>query len=638
MRRGGRPGPVRMVARRCRLRWRHRRSRHPPSRRVTRATSRGPDVGAPTPTAWWRSTMLVVTSPDLARTISALQAVGLEPRRTRDHGAMRQTFFRLGPVILELVGPPAAPTATGPPASGASRSRGRPRRHRPLPRRPARPGRRTRCSPVAASRRCARRPVSPCRWRSCHETRVGMPEVDELRRREAMAREMGGPEKVERQHDGGPPHRARAHRRAARRRLVPRGRRARRARHLRRRRRAHRVPPGQLRDGPRAHRRPARWSSAATTSRCGAARPTRRSAPKQVHAEQMAHELRLPIVRLVDGTGGGGSVKSLETMGRTYVPLQPGLGVGRRQPGHGARGGARPRPGRRPRRGARRHQPLLGDGARHRAGVRGRAAGGGPPGREVDKEELGGSHIHGRNGVVDDVVDDRAGGVRAGPPVPLVPAVVGARAAAARRRATTTRTAATTGSSTPSPATGARSTRCGRSSRPSSTTARSSRSGAVAAAPRSPGWPASTGGRWPCSPATPTTTAAGWTADAAREGRPASSTWPTPSTCRSCTSSTSPGFVIGTAAERAATIRHGARALAAIYQAQVPWCSVILRKVFGVAGAAHQNAAAALVPLRVAVRRLGLAAARGRHRGRLQGPARGRPTTPTRCGPRSRRG
>ena len=50
-----------------------------------------------------------------------------------------------------------------------------------------------------------------------------------------------------------------------------------------------------------------------------------------------------------------------------------------------------------------------------------------------------------------------------------------------------------------------------------------------------------------------------------------------------------PGFVIGTAHEKAATIRHGARALAALYQASVPWCSVILRKVFGVAGAGHAN-------------------------------------------------
>ena len=42
---------------------------------------------------------------------------------------------------------------------------------------------------------------------------------------------------------------------------------------------------------------------------------------KMVYAERMAHELRLPLVRLVDGTGGGGTVKSLETMGFTYVPF-----------------------------------------------------------------------------------------------------------------------------------------------------------------------------------------------------------------------------------------------------------------------------------------------------------------------------
>jgi len=44
---------------------------------------------------------------------------------------------------------------------------------------------------------------------------------------------------------------------------------------------------------------------------------------KQVMAEQMAHELRLPLIRLVDGTGGGGSVKTIETMGFTYVPANP---------------------------------------------------------------------------------------------------------------------------------------------------------------------------------------------------------------------------------------------------------------------------------------------------------------------------
>jgi hypothetical protein len=62
---------------------------------------------------------VVVTSPDLARTIGALAHVGLEPRRTRDVGpadrAMRQVFFRLGDPtpILELVGP-TEPAGTGP--------------------------------------------------------------------------------------------------------------------------------------------------------------------------------------------------------------------------------------------------------------------------------------------------------------------------------------------------------------------------------------------------------------------------------------------------------------------------------------------------------------------------------------------
>ena len=45
---------------------------------------------------------------------------------------------------------------------------------------------------------------------------------------------------------------------------------------------------------------------------------------KQVHAERMAHDLGLPIVRLVDGSGGGGSVKTLETERRSFVPFNPG--------------------------------------------------------------------------------------------------------------------------------------------------------------------------------------------------------------------------------------------------------------------------------------------------------------------------
>src|SRR5207247_8321231 len=51
-----------------------------------------------------------------------------------------------------------------------------------------------------------------------------------------------------------------------------------------------------------------------------------------------------------------------------------------------------------------------------------------------------------------------------------------------------------------------------------------------------------------------------------------------------------PGVLIGTAAERAGTARYRASAMAAVYQATVPWVSIILRRVFGVAGAAHGNA------------------------------------------------
>ena len=81
---------------------------------------------------------------------------------------------------------------------------------------------------------------------------------------------------------------------------------------------------------------------------------------------------------------------------------------------------------------------------------------------------------------------------------------------------------------------------------------------------------------------------------------------------------------------------HGARALAAIYQASVPFCSIIIRKVFGVAGAGIRPPPAAL-SLCLAVGRLGLAAGRGRHRGGLPRRADAAPIA-TSCASRSRSG
>ena len=53
-----------------------------------------------------------------------------------------------------------------------------------------------------------------------------------------------------------------------------------------------------------------------------------------------------------------------------------------------------------------------------------------------------------------------------------------------------------------------------------------------------------------------------------------------------------PGFVIGTEAERAGTIRRGGRALSPCTRRRVPWVSVLVRKVYGVAGAAHGHGSA----------------------------------------------
>ena len=157
------------------------------------------------------------------------------------------------------------------------------------------------------------------------EPRGWEPELDELRRREELAKRMGGEERVERQHasgrltvreridrlfDDGTFHETGA--------LAGRG-------HLRRRRRAGRVPARELRRRAGPDRRPAGGRRRATTSPCAAAPPTRRSGRSWSRPSAWRTSLRLPLVRLVDGTGGGGSVKTLETMGFTYVPPLPGF-------------------------------------------------------------------------------------------------------------------------------------------------------------------------------------------------------------------------------------------------------------------------------------------------------------------------
>lgn len=82
------------------------------------ATSRSDSPPAPRPAAHPNGVTaldhVVAISPDLDRTIGALEAAGLDLRRVREEptpaGAPRQAFFRLGSPILELVQEPAEAT------------------------------------------------------------------------------------------------------------------------------------------------------------------------------------------------------------------------------------------------------------------------------------------------------------------------------------------------------------------------------------------------------------------------------------------------------------------------------------------------------------------------------------------------
>jgi acetyl/propionyl-CoA carboxylase alpha subunit len=97
---------------------------------------------------------------------------------------------------------------------------------------------------------------------------------------------------------------------------------------------------------------------------------------KQVFAEEYAGAMRLPIVRLLDGASGGGSVVTAQRNGYHYLPVNPGVGRCRREPLAGPSRVRLPRPDGRARRWAACHVPPGPDGRGHRAGVHGRASGG----------------------------------------------------------------------------------------------------------------------------------------------------------------------------------------------------------------------------------------------------------------------
>jgi propionyl-CoA carboxylase beta chain len=50
-----------------------------------------------------------------------------------------------------------------------------------------------------------------------------------------------------------------------------------------------------------------------------------------------------------------------------------------------------------------------------------------------------------------------------------------------------------------------------------------------------------------------------------------------------------PGFAVGVKHERAGVVKLGVQAMAAVYQARVPWCSIVVRAAYGLAGSAMMN-------------------------------------------------
>jgi acetyl-CoA carboxylase carboxyltransferase component len=148
-------------------------------------------------------------------------------------------------------------------------------------------------------------------------------EMDELRRREAFAEELGGAERVKRQHDGGRlTIRERVARLADAGTFHELGKIAGRAAYDAQNNLERLTPSNFIFGRARVDGRPVVIGGDDFTVRGGSADATIKG--KHNMCERMAHDLRLPLIRLVEGSGGGGSVKTIETDGRSNVPAVDG--------------------------------------------------------------------------------------------------------------------------------------------------------------------------------------------------------------------------------------------------------------------------------------------------------------------------
>jgi len=412
-------------------------------------------------------------------------------------------------------------------------------------------------------------------------------EVDELRARQLLAREMGGPEKVARQRAQG--------KLTVRERITQLvdegsfreiGSAAGKARYAEDGSVETFTPSNLLVGRARIDQKPIVISADDFTVRGGAADAA--IWEKLTYAEQMANELKLPILRLIDGTGGGGSVKQLDHPdARTYIPAVPGFSFMvdnlSRVPTVGLALG--PVAGLGAARVVMSHYSLMVKGLSQMFVA-------GPPvvaalGENVDKEGLGGSHMQARNGVVDDEVESEAEAfVRARRFLSYLPSSVDALAPRTEPHDDPTRRDESLISAIP------RDSRRSYKVRPILEAVLDAGSffeigaawgrSVVTGLARLDGWPVVVLANDPMH------LGGGFTADASLKLTRAvdlAETFHLPIV----NFVDNPGFVVGVTAERAATLRHGARALSAVYQSSVPCCAIMMRRCYGLAGAGHMH-------------------------------------------------
>lgn len=415
------------------------------------------------------------------------------------------------------------------------------------------------------------------------------PEVEELRARRKMAEQMGGPEKVARQHSRG-----KLDARARIKGLVDPGS----FREIGKiAGKGHYGPDGELLDlspsnlvfgRANIENRPVVASADDFTVRGGAADAAIHR--KFVQCEQMAHTLKIPLIRMIDGTGGGGSVKTLEDIGATYVPATPGWGeiVKNLESVPVVALALGPTAGLGAARVVASHYSIMVKGLSQLFAA-------GPAvveaiGEASDKESLGGSSIHTRNGVVDEEVgSEQEAFARARRFLSYLPSHVGQHAPRIASSDPADRREQSLIDLVPREAKQVYSMRrlldaafdkgsifemgrlWGRA--------------AITAFARLDGWPVAVvasdpsflGGSWEAK-----------TSEKVERFIKLADQFRLPVVHLV----DNPGFMIGLAAETSGTIRYGVNAMNAIYKATVPLCCVVIRRAYGIAGSAMSNAEA----------------------------------------------